>query len=36
MIDQKKKEIRRQIRELKKQYFLEDKKRKSKLISDSL
>ena len=34
MIDQKKKEIRIQIRELKKQYSLEDKKRKSKLIFD--
>ena len=36
MIDQKKKEIRRQIRELKKQYFLEDKKRKSKFIFDQI
>ena len=36
MIDQKKKEIRVQIRELKKQYSLEEKKRKSKFIFDQI
>ena len=36
MIDQKKKEIRGQIRELKKRYSPEEKKIKSKLIFDQI